>query len=42
MMTMADTYGRATQYQDQVEEMKTFARTFYEQFRAKQLANNKA
>lgn len=42
MMTMADTYGRATQYQDQVEEMKAFARTFYEKFRAKQLANNKA
>ena len=42
MMTMADTYGRATQYADQVEQMKTFARDFYETFRAKQLANNKA
>ena len=42
LMTMADTYGRATQYADQVEQMKSFARTFYETFRAKQLANNKA
>ena len=42
LMTMADTYGRATQYADQVEQMKTFAKTFYETFRAKQLANNKA
>ena len=42
MMTMADTYGRATQYADQVEHMKSFARSFYETFRAKQLANNKA
>jgi hypothetical protein len=42
MMTMADTYGRATQYQDQVEQMKAFARSFYETFRAKQLETNKA
>lgn len=42
MMTMADTYGRATQYQDDVAEMKHFAKTFYEKFRAKQLKENKA
>lgn len=42
LMTMADTYGRATQYHDQVEEMKAFAKNFYEQFRAKQLKENKA
>lgn len=42
MMTMADTYGRATQYADQVEEMKKFAKDFYEKFRAKQLKENKA
>jgi len=42
MMTMADTYGRATKYGDQVEEMKTFAKGFYEKFREKQLKENKA
>ena len=42
MMTMADTYGRATRHNDLVEEMKTFARDFYEKFRQKQLKENKA
>ncbi len=42
MMTMADTYGRATKYKDQVEEMKTFAQDFYQKFKAKQLKENKA
>jgi gliding motility-associated protein GldC len=42
MMTMADTYGRATQYTEQVEEMKKFSRDFYDKFRAKQLKENKA
>lgn len=42
LMTMADTYGRATQYHEQVEEMKQFARGFYEKFREKQLHENKA
>jgi gliding motility-associated protein GldC len=42
MMTMADTYGRATQYNEQMEEMKKFARDFYAKFRAKQLKENKA
>ena len=32
LMTMADTYGRATKYNEQVEEMKTFAKEFYEKF----------
>jgi len=42
LMTMADTYGRATRYADQVEEMKTFAKGFYEKFRERQLKENKA
>ena len=42
MMTMADTYGRATKYTEQVEEMKKFAHDFYDKFRAKQLKENKA
>lgn len=42
MMTMADTYGRATKYNDQVEEMKKFAKDFYSTFRARQLKENKA
>ena len=42
MMTMADTYGRATKYTDQVEEMKKFAHNFYDKFKAKQLKENKA
>lgn len=42
MMTMADTYGRATKYNEQVGEMKKFAKDFYEKSRAKQLKENKA
>jgi gliding motility-associated protein GldC len=42
MMTMADTYGRATKYTDQVEEMKNFSKEFYEKFRTRQLKENKA
>jgi gliding motility-associated protein GldC len=42
MMTMADTYGRATNHKDMVEEMKTFAHDFYHKFREKQLKENKA
>lgn len=42
MMTMADTYGRATKHADMVTEMKQFARSFYEKFREKQLKENKA
>ena len=42
LMTMADTYGRATKYNEDVAEMKTFAKNFYEKFRQKQLKENKA
>ena len=42
MMTMADTYGRATKYADQVEEMKKFAHDFYDKFKVRQLKENKA
>jgi len=42
MMTMADTYGRSTKYNDQVEEMKKFAKQFYSTFRERQLKENKA
>jgi gliding motility-associated protein GldC len=42
LMTMADTYGRATKYADDAEEMKTFAKAFYEKFRERQLKENKA
>ena len=42
LMTMADTYGRATQYNDQSEEMKKYAKDFYEKFRERQLKENKA
>ena len=36
IMTMADTYGRATQQPDMVEDMKNFAKSFFEKFREKQ------
>src|SRR5258705_8647471 len=42
MMTMADTYGRATKYEEMVEEMKKFAKQFYSSFQARQLQENKA
>ena len=42
LMTMADTYGRATKHGEMVDEMKAFARDFYEKFRQKQLKENKA
>ncbi|MBO9617475.1 MAG: gliding motility protein GldC [Niabella sp.] len=42
IMTMADTYGRATQYHDQVNEMKEFAQAFYKKFQEKQLEQQKA
>lgn len=38
MMTMADTYGRATQQNDLVDEVKTFARGFIKKFQEKQQA----
>jgi gliding motility-associated protein GldC len=42
MITMADTYGRATKNGEMVDEMKNFARNFYEKFRTEQLKENKA
>ena len=42
MMTMADTYGRATNDKDAVDEMKKFSQDFYNRFREKQMKENKA
>lgn len=42
MMTMADTYGRATNHTEMVGEMKKFAQDFYQKFREKQMKENKA
>jgi len=42
MMTMADTYGRATNHAEMVNDMKKFAQDFYQKFREKQLKENKA
>ena len=42
MMTMADTYGRATNHPELVEGMKKFAHEFYHKSREKQLKENKA
>ena len=42
MITMADTYGRATKQEDIVAEMKKFATDFYNKFRDRQLKENKA
>lgn len=42
MMTMADTYGRATNHEEMVGDMKKFAQDFYQKFREKQLKENKA
>ena len=42
IMTMADTFDRATRQTELVEEMKTFARSFYKKFQENQLKENKA
>lgn len=42
MMTMADTFNRATQQQQLTEEFKTFAKEFYKKFRDSQLKDSKA
>ncbi len=42
MMTMADTYHRATRNDELVADMKNFAREFYKKFREQQLKENKA
>ena len=41
LITMADTYNRATHYQELTDEMKEFAKAFYQKFRDKQLQENK-
>ncbi len=41
MMGMADTYLRATQQKELVEDMKTFAKDFYKKFKDTQLKENK-
>jgi hypothetical protein len=41
LMTMAETYHRATQDQALVDEMKQFARGFYNKFREQQMKTNK-
>lgn len=41
IMTMADTFDRATHYHDLVHDMKHFAKDFYEKFRDTQLKENK-
>lgn len=40
-MTMADTFNRATQQQQLVDEMKDFARSFYKKFQDLQQKENK-
>ena len=42
MMTMADTFGRATNQQEIASDMKNFAQDFYRKSREKQLRENKA
>ena len=41
MMTMADTYSRATNHKELVEEMKAFAKEFYTKFRENQMKEHK-
>jgi len=42
MMTMADTYGRATKHDDLMDDMKKFARDFYTRSRKQQMQENKS
>lgn len=42
LMGMADTFDKATHNHELMEEMKTFAKNFYQKFRATQLKENKA
>jgi gliding motility-associated protein GldC len=41
LMTMADTYQRATRHEDIAADLKKFAKDFYQKSRAKQLQENK-
>jgi gliding motility-associated protein GldC len=40
LMGMADTYMRATQQKEMMEDMKAFAKEFYKKFRESQLKEN--
>ncbi|MFI5188154.1 MAG: gliding motility protein GldC [Chitinophagales bacterium] len=42
IMTMADTFGRATKHDQIVSDMKKFAADFYNKFRSGQLKENKS
>lgn len=42
LMSMADSYDRATKQPEMVKDMKKFAQEFYAKFRAGQMENNKA
>src|SRR6476620_7639649 len=42
LMTMADTFERATRQKELVNEMKTFAKDFYQKFQDIQMKENKA
>ena len=41
LMTMAETYERATKHSELVNDMKKFAKDFYAKFREQQLKENK-
>jgi ABC-type Fe3+-hydroxamate transport system substrate-binding protein len=41
-MTMADTFERATRQKELVDEMKKFAKDFYQKFQELQIKENKA
>lgn len=41
LITMADTYNRATHQEDLMMELKEFAKQFYQKFRDSQLKQNK-
>jgi gliding motility-associated protein GldC len=41
IMSMADTYNRATHHEELVGDIKKFAKDFYNKFRATQLKENK-
>ncbi|KIC92132.1 MULTISPECIES: gliding motility protein GldC [unclassified Flavihumibacter] len=40
LITMADTYQRATQNEEMVKELKDFAKDFYQKFRDQQMKEN--
>ena len=41
LMTMADTFSRATRQEALVDDLKNFAKSFYQKFRESQLRQNK-